>query len=86
MPYVTSWERGAMLRLLERQLREKFGAEGLELVSQIRELKDAEQYLRLGQIIATATSLEPVRRACAEAAAPAARPRRGGGRGRRPQA
>jgi hypothetical protein len=78
MPYVTSFERSAMLRLIESSLRVKFGKEGLELVPAIEELNDAEKYEALNSAVATATTLDEVRRAIAKAAAPARRPRKGG--------
>jgi hypothetical protein len=38
----------------------------------------AEKYVTLNRTVATATTLDEVRRACAKAAAPARRPRKGG--------
>ncbi len=84
MPYVTSYERIVMLRMLERALRTKFGEEGLELLPGIEELNDAEKYLALQDTIVTATNLDEVRQACAAAAAPVpARRTRKGGNGKR---
>ena len=57
--------------------------EANELLPAILELDDAEKYLALNRTILTATTLDEVRQACAEAAAPATRrkksgPRKGG--------
>jgi hypothetical protein len=76
MPYVTSWERNGMVKLMEKQLRIKFGAEGAALVPAIRAMNDAEKYLTISEAIAMATTLEEVRQACAEAAAPPPRRKR----------
>jgi hypothetical protein len=78
MPYVTSIERTGMLKVIERSLRTKFGEKGVELVPAIEELNDAEKYLVVNDAIITATTLDEVRRACAQAAAPARRTRKGG--------
>jgi hypothetical protein len=84
MPYVTSVERLAMFDVLESTLRARFGEECAALLPAILELYDAEKYLALSKVIATVTSLDEVRQAVAEAAAPAPRRRRGsnGRRGR----
>src|SRR5262249_38277210 len=84
MRYVTSIERVAMLEMMEDLLRRRFGEEGARLVPAIQELNDAEKYLALNRVIATADTLDEVRRACAEAAAPAPQRRRGSN-GRRGQ-
>jgi len=78
MPYVTTWERDGMLKLIESQLRAKFGDEGVALLPDIEAMYDAEKYNALGQSIATATSLDEVRRTCAELSAPARRGRKAG--------
>ena len=78
MPFVTSIERAGMLRLIEDLLRTKFGEEGSQLMSAISALDDAEKYVTLNKTVATATTLDEVRRACAKAAAPSRRPRKGG--------
>jgi hypothetical protein len=75
MPFISTpeWiamEKG-MLQLIERQLRKKFGAEGAKLLPEISALEDADKVLVLGETIASATTLDEVRRACAAAAAPA---------------
>jgi hypothetical protein len=76
MPFVTSIEREGMARVMENQLRTKFGEEGAAMVPAIRELNDAEKYLVLSQVIATATTFDEVRRAYAKVAAPRSRRKR----------
>jgi hypothetical protein len=78
MPFVTSFERGGMLKVIEASLRTRFGAEGIELMPTIADLDDAEKYLALSQTIITAPTLNDVRRAIAKIAAPAWWPRKGG--------
>jgi hypothetical protein len=78
MPFVTGFERRGMLRLIESQLRTKFGEEGAALLPAIRELNDAEKYETLGNTVAAATTLDEVRRAIPKAAAPARRSRKSG--------
>jgi hypothetical protein len=78
MPYYTTWERVAMLRMLEDLLRDKFGDEGVNLMPAIEELNDGEKYMALNRAIAAATTLDEVRRACAPASAPARRGKKGG--------
>jgi hypothetical protein len=78
MPYVTSFERLAMLRLIESLLRAKFGEEGIALLPDIEEIFDAEKYEALNNVIGTSTTLDEVRKAVAKAAAPARRSRKGG--------
>jgi hypothetical protein len=73
MPYVTTFERDGMVKMIESVLRTKFGNEGAALVPTIRKLNDAEKYLTINEAIAMATTLEEVRQACAEAAAPSPR-------------
>jgi hypothetical protein len=82
MPYVTSFERLAMRRMIEDGLRTKFGEEALDLMPAVIQLNDAEKYLALNRTIATAATLDEVRRACAELVGPAGR-RKKGGHGRR---
>jgi len=82
MPFVTSFERGGMLKLIEDTLRTKFGAEGIELMPAIAELDDAEKYLGLNRTIVTAESLDKVRQAIARAATPP-RGRKKAGNGKR---
>ena len=81
MPYVTSYERHGMLKLMQAQLEAKFGAEGVKLIPDIQQLNDADKYQALGRVILTATTVDEIRRACAEAAAP--RPEPGGKKARR---
>ena len=76
MPFVTGFERRGMLKLMEDLLRTKFGPEGVELMAAIRELNDAEKYLAVNRVVASATTLEEVRRACIAAAAPPSRGKR----------
>jgi hypothetical protein len=78
MPYVTTWERNGMRKVIEDALRTKFGDEGLELMPAIAERDDAEIYLALNRAIVTATTLDEVRRACAKLTAPARRRKKGG--------
>ena len=70
MPFVTSWERRGMLKLIEDLLRTKFGVEGAELMPAIVLLNDAEKYETVNRAIVTATTVNEVRQACAEAAVP----------------
>jgi len=77
MPYVTSIERVVMLEMIEDVLRARFGEEGAGLIPAIQELNDAEKYLALNRVIATATTLDEVRQAYAKAAAPPTRRKRG---------
>ena len=78
MPYVTSFEREGMFKLIKAALRAKFGDEAEELVPAIHELNDAEKYTALNQLIASATTLDEVRRACVAAGAPVPRRKKGG--------
>jgi hypothetical protein len=78
MPYVTSVERRGMLKMMERLLQKKFGAEGPELIPAIHALQDAEKYMALGEVISDATTLDEVRRAIAKAATPPRRRRKNG--------
>ncbi len=84
MPYVTSFGRLAMLDLIEDSLRAKFGEEGIKLLPDIEAMNDAEKYKAVNRAILTATTLDEVRRACAAAAGPAPRAKKGsnGKRGR----
>jgi hypothetical protein len=69
MPFVDTFERRAMLKMVEKVLRARFGDEGVGLMPAIRELNDAEKYEALIETIATAESLGEVRKACTRAAA-----------------
>jgi hypothetical protein len=75
MPFITTpervGERRAALKAVATALRSRFGDEGLALLPEIKALYDADKYLALLEVILRAASLEEVRRACAEAAAPA---------------
>jgi hypothetical protein len=84
MPFVTGWGRDGMLAIIEDLLRDKFGDEGANLLPNIAEMDDAEKFKAVGRAIAKAATLDEVRRACAEAAGPAPRRRKGanGKRGR----
>jgi hypothetical protein len=82
MPYVTSWERTGMRKIIEDGLLAKFGEEARELFPAILELNDAEKYVALNRTILTATSLDEVRRACAKAGAPARQRKKSGDRKR----
>ena len=85
MPYVTSFERVGMFRVIRSTLLEKFGDAAADLVEPIRELNDAEKYEKMNQAIATATTLAEVRRAYARIAAPP-RKRNGKSKGKRAEA
>jgi hypothetical protein len=76
MPFVDSFERRGMFKALAAALETKFGEEGAALVPAIRELNDAEKYMTLNRVIATATTFEEVRRAYAKMAAPRSRRKR----------
>ena len=80
MPFVTTPERigirMGMLQLIEDLLRVKFGEEGVKLLPEIGALEDTEKFRTLHQIIAKATALDEVRRACATAAAPPEPPKK----------
>jgi hypothetical protein len=76
MSYVTRIERDVMLKVIEKQLRTKFGAEGAASAPTIWTMNDAEKYLIISDAILLATTLEEVRQACAEAAAPPSRRKR----------
>jgi hypothetical protein len=78
MPFVTGFERRGMLKLIEDGLRTKFGEEGAELMPAVKDLNDAEKYVELNRAILSAATLDEVRRACARAAAPARRRKKGG--------
>src|SRR5262249_53357814 len=78
MPFVTGFERDGMLKLIEDSLRTKFGDEGAKLLPDISAMDDAEKYKAVNRAILHATTLDEVRRACAEAAGPAPRRKRGG--------
>jgi len=78
MPYVTSFGRLAMLEMIEDPLRAKFSDEGAKLLPEISAMNDAEKYKAVNRAIVTATSLDDVRRVCAELKAPAPRERKGG--------
>jgi hypothetical protein len=88
MPFLTTPERIAMwdtMQLwIEDALRLKFGEEGLRLMPEIKVIDDADKYRAIHQSIVTATSLDEVRRVCAEVAAPGdARRKKQGGSGKR---
>lgn len=75
MPYVTSFEREGMFRLIEDVLRAKFGKEGAKLGPAIHELNDAEKYKSVNRAVGLASSLEEFRRMFAEVVAPPSRRR-----------
>ncbi len=80
MPFITTPERMGIkkgqLRSIESILRGKFGDNGLLLMEEVRLLNDTEKYDAFVQAVATAESLEDVRKAIAEAAAPKKKSRR----------
>jgi hypothetical protein len=66
MPFMTGFERHALekglLQGIEALLDVKFGADGLALLPEIRELRDHEMYQDVLQAIRKASSLDEVRR------------------------
>jgi hypothetical protein len=86
MPFITTPDWVAfqkmMLEWIEDALRGKFGEEGVRLMPEIRALEELDKLRAMNQAIATATTLDEVRRACAKAAAPAEtrKKKRGGGK------
>jgi hypothetical protein len=81
MPYVTTWERNGMRKMLEDAMRTKFGEEAVELMRPISERNDAETYLALNRRLIKAKTLDDIRRACAKVMAPP-RPRKKRGHGK----
>jgi hypothetical protein len=74
-----------MQQRIEDALRAKFGEAGVALMPQISAWRDGARYKTLNRAIATATTLDEVRRACAEVAGPAPRvKKRGNGKPGRP--
>jgi hypothetical protein len=88
VPFITTPERmgirAGLMQAIEDALRIKFGEEGVRLVPEITALEDAEKYRSVNRAILKATTLDEVRRACAEAAAPPPPPKKR--RGKRGQA
>jgi hypothetical protein len=82
MPYVTSFERGAMLDLIEQALRLRFGEEGAALRPAILELWDAEKFRTIHENVILANSLDEVRRTV-EKLTPRPSRRKKGGTGKR---
>jgi hypothetical protein len=78
MPFVDTYERRGMLKLIEDLLRTNFGEEGAALMPAIRGLRDADKFMALNRTISKAETLDEVRGVIAKAAAPAKRPRKGG--------
>jgi hypothetical protein len=77
MPYVTSFTRLAMLEMIERLLRARFGAEGAKLMGDINALySDADKLMDISDAIGLATNLDDVRQAVAQATAPPKKPSR----------
>ena len=80
MPFLTTPERFAiekgMLLVLERQLRKKFGDEGANLLPEIDALGDADKFCTLSETVASATTLDEVRRALAGLAKPTRPPKK----------
>src|SRR5262249_17418916 len=72
VPFVTTPERygikQGLLRAIESFLQARFGEEGVQLMPEIRALNDADKFQALSAAIATAITLDQVRRACAKAA------------------
>jgi hypothetical protein len=68
MPYMTPTDRlfrsDAWREGIELNLQTKFGADGLQLMAEIRQIKDDEERLHaIFRTSCTATSLEEIRRA-----------------------
>jgi hypothetical protein len=65
MPYVTSWERIGQVRgLLDGlavALELKFGADGVALLPELRQITDPEVLRRVAERIKTATSVDDLR-------------------------
>jgi hypothetical protein len=80
MPFITTPERIGIktgwMQAIEDVLRIKFGEEGVSLVPEITALEDVEKYRSVNRAILKATTLDEVRRACAEAAAPPPPPKK----------
>jgi hypothetical protein len=80
MPFITTPERygirEGMLLMIEDLLRLRFGEEGVRLMPEISDMEDADKFRAVHQAIATATTLDEVRRACAKATVPAEAPRK----------
>jgi hypothetical protein len=70
MPFITSVERAGirkgLLTGIEVCLRMKFGAEGLQLMPELRSLHDEEKLEAVLQAIESASTLDDVRRVWAE--------------------
>jgi hypothetical protein len=80
VPFITSIERigieKGMLQLIEDGLQTKFGEDGVKLLPAITALDDPDKYRAINRAITLATTLEDVRRAVTEAAAPAPPPKK----------
>ncbi len=74
MPFISTpervGERAGMLMIIETILRCRFGDEGLTLLKEIHDLYDADKYLAIAEVLAKTTTLDEVRRALADVAAP----------------
>ena len=72
MPFITTLEQFAiekmMLQFIEDSLDARFGDAGSKLLPEIVALDDPDKFRAMHKIIATATSVEEIRRACAAAA------------------
>jgi hypothetical protein len=66
MPYVTSFERFGMRRMIEDSLRAKFGKEGVALMPAIIALNESENFLTVNRAILADASVDEVRRTCAK--------------------
>jgi hypothetical protein len=73
VPFVTSFEREGMFRIIRIALRKKFGEEVEALLPALHELNDAEKYTSIMETIITATTLDEIRQAGADLAAPTPR-------------
>jgi hypothetical protein len=80
MPFVTSFERHGMkmgiLQMIESALRIRFGEEGTKLMPEISNLHETDKLHALGEAILSATTLEEVHRAFAEATTPPEPPKK----------
>jgi hypothetical protein len=80
MPFLTTPERIAikdmLLSLIGDSLQAKFGEEGTKLLPEITDLEDIDKYKAILIVVAKATSVEEIRRACAAAGAPPESPKK----------
>src|SRR5262249_40193107 len=87
VPFITTPERYGIrtgtLQMIEDLVRVRFGEEGVKLMTEIKPLEDADKYRTIHLAIAGASTLDEVRRACSEAAAPPPTPKEESAQARR---